>query len=233
MRKSSLALLAAAIGLAAGQASAADLPQQGARLYFRVHRLPSLGPVATSAATSAAHSATARATSPDAIGQKSLQTVLALPVAVKSAATISSQAAGCSVSAICTIGRTTKEAEQLQAVCLTADRLVNFNNQWFDTLTGRLGYAVAPTWLFYFQGGAAWAHTSTDFTLGGVQVGQASKTRSGWTVGGGVEWMFAPQWSAFVEGNWMDFGSRDGASTPLQPAALSAPSTQKRPRPLF
>ena len=41
---------------------------------------------------------------------------------------------------------------------------LNFNNQWFDTLTGRVGYAVQPDWLLYFQGGAAWAHTSTDFS---------------------------------------------------------------------
>ena len=75
---------------------------------------------------------------------------------------------------------------------------------------GRLGYAVAPTWLLYFQGGGAWAHTSTDITAGGVQIGQTSKTSSGWTVGGGVEWMFAPHWSAFLEGNYMDFGTRNG-----------------------
>jgi outer membrane immunogenic protein len=88
-----------------------------------------------------------------------------------------------------------------------AGDVVNFNNQWFDTLTGRLGYAVAPTWLLYFQGGGAWAHTSTNITFNGVQTGQGSNTRSGWTIGGGVEWMFAPHWSAFLEGNYMDFGT--------------------------
>ena len=85
--------------------------------------------------------------------------------------------------------------------------VANFNNQWFDTLTARLGYAVVPDWLLYFQGGAAWAHTSTNVTVGGVQFGQTSRTRTGWTIGGGVEWMFAPHWSAFLEGNYMDLGS--------------------------
>jgi outer membrane immunogenic protein len=28
--------------------------------------------------------------------------------------------------------------------------------KWFDALTGRLGYLVAPNWLIYGQGGAAW-----------------------------------------------------------------------------
>jgi outer membrane immunogenic protein len=87
--------------------------------------------------------------------------------------------------------------------------VANFDNQWFDTLTGRVGYAVAPDWLLYFQGGGAWVHTSTNVTYGGIQYGQTSNTRSGWTIGGGVEWMFAPHWSAFIEGNYMDFGSED------------------------
>ena len=39
---------------------------------------------------------------------------------------------------------------------------VNFNIQWFDTLTARIGYSFAAPWLFYFQGGGAWSHTSTD-----------------------------------------------------------------------
>ncbi len=93
--------------------------------------------------------------------------------------------------------------------------VANFNNQWFDTLTGRLGYAVAPSWLLYFQGGAAWGHTSTNITFDGVQVGQTSKTRTGWTIGGGAEWMFAPQWSVFLEANYMDFGSRNASLDPV------------------
>ncbi|MGA7334948.1 MAG: outer membrane beta-barrel protein, partial [Pseudolabrys sp.] len=72
---------------------------------------------------------------------------------------------------------------------------VNFNIQWVDTLTARIGYSFAAPWSFYFQGGGAWSHTSTDATLAGVALGQTSKTRSGWTIGGGVEWMFAPHWS--------------------------------------
>jgi outer membrane immunogenic protein len=94
--------------------------------------------------------------------------------------------------------------------------VANFNNQWFDTLTARIGYAVVPNWLVYFQGGAAWAHTSTDVTFAGLQIGQTSNTRTGWTVGGGVEYMFVPHWSAFLEGNYMDFGSNSGtAVTPI------------------
>lgn len=94
-----------------------------------------------------------------------------------------------------------------------APAVANFNNQWFDTLTARLGYSFQPNWLAYFQGGAAWAHTSTNVsvTIGGVPFGgQTSNTSTGWTIGGGLEWMFMPHWSAFLEGNYMDFGSTSG-----------------------
>jgi outer membrane immunogenic protein len=111
---------------------------------------------------------------------------------------------------------TSNKRSRTIATAPLAGDVVNFNNQWFDTLTGRLGYAVAPSTLFYFQGGGAWAHTSTNVTAGGVQIGQTSATRSGWTIGGGVEWMFAPHWTVFLEGNYMDFGSKSGvAVTPV------------------
>jgi outer membrane immunogenic protein len=91
----------------------------------------------------------------------------------------------------------------------------SIKNQWFDTLTGRIGYAVAPTWLIYGQGGAAFGHAKAEINgfIGPPFVNcfscdfEASKTRTGWTAGGGVEWRFAQQWSAFLEGNWMDFGN--------------------------
>jgi outer membrane immunogenic protein len=108
---------------------------------------------------------------------------------------------------------------------LPAGTVVNFNNQWFDTLTGRVGYAVQPTWLLYFQGGAAWAHTSTNFS-GPTVAGQTSNSTLGWTIGGGIEWMFAPHWSAFLEGNYMDFGSTSGnvtiTNSPVVPVTAKA-----------
>jgi len=109
--------------------------------------------------------------------------------------------------------------------------VANFNNQWFDTLTARLGYAVVPNVLLYFQGGAAWAHTSTNVgvTVAGIQYGgQTSNTTTGWTIGGGVDWMFVPHWSAFLEGNYMDFGSKSGnVVTPTGFCAVGCPISAK------
>jgi len=37
---------------------------------------------------------------------------------------------------------------------------------------------------------------------------EASQTRTGWTVGGGVEWAFWNNWSAKLEYDFYDFGTR-------------------------
>ena len=37
--------------------------------------------------------------------------------------------------------------------------------QWFDALTGRIGYSWQPNSLLYFQGGAVWARVQADLAL--------------------------------------------------------------------
>jgi outer membrane immunogenic protein len=79
------------------------------------------------------------------------------------------------------------------------------------TATTRLGYAWDRV-LVYSKLGAAWAHYdyNDNLTLGGVSVynSSASETRSGWTVGTGIEWAFLDNWSAKVEYDYIDFGRR-------------------------
>jgi outer membrane immunogenic protein len=90
----------------------------------------------------------------------------------------------------------------------------NSRTNWFDTLTARGGYLVAPSVLLYMQGGAAWTNTNvTFFDSTGAQVGEISNDRTGWTVGAGAEWMFAPHWSVFAEYNFMGFGTQSAAFT--------------------
>jgi outer membrane immunogenic protein len=69
---------------------------------------------------------------------------------------------------------------------------------WFGTVRGRLGYLVTPTFLIYGTGG---------FAYGELNAGGFSNTRTGWTAGGGVEWMFMPNWSAKVEYLFTDLSS--------------------------
>src|SRR5262249_16227227 len=77
------------------------------------------------------------------------------------------------------------------------------DHNWYDTLSGRLGYVMGP-WLLYAKAGAAWMNA--DYSVPGASI---NVTRSGWNVGGGGEYMLAPQWSAKAEYNFLDFGRDD------------------------
>jgi len=89
---------------------------------------------------------------------------------------------------------------------------INSSLHWFDALTARAGYLVQPNLLLYAQGGAAWTSWDVTANVSGAQVAEISGgNRTGWTVGGGLEWMFVPHWSAFLEYDFMGFGTRSGA----------------------
>ncbi|HYW64778.1 MAG TPA: outer membrane beta-barrel protein [Bradyrhizobium sp.] len=81
------------------------------------------------------------------------------------------------------------------------------------TATGRIGYLFAPQLLGYVKGGAAWANQDHNViaTLAAPFLLESANSvdRFGWTVGGGLEWMFAPGWSVFGEYNYMDFGRKN------------------------
>ena len=70
------------------------------------------------------------------------------------------------------------------------------------TITARFGGAVDRA-LVYVKGGGAWVHEK--HTLLEQEISD-SATRWGWTVGTGVEYAFAPNWSGKVEYNFLDFG---------------------------
>jgi opacity protein-like surface antigen len=102
------------------------------------------------------------------------------------------------------------------------DQICSAETEWTGTLTGRIGAAVGPA-MFYVKGGGALARDRyTDLaTCAGSQpvfregifadCGDAyvgHHTRSGWTIGGGVEYRIAPNWSVKAEYSHMDFGKR-------------------------
>ena len=83
----------------------------------------------------------------------------------------------------------------------------------FATLTARLGYLITPALLLYGKGGVAWVeedHTLDDNVEGVVFHSDTGHIRrTGWDAGVGLEWMFVPGFSAFVEYDHMGFGHRD------------------------
>ncbi|UPK40067.1 outer membrane beta-barrel protein [Bradyrhizobium sp. 186] len=85
-------------------------------------------------------------------------------------------------------------------------------NDFLASATARLGCVYAERWLVYARGGAAWTREKIDDAfIAPVFVvptdPSATVTRNGWTAGAGVEWAFAPHWSANVEYNYYDFGT--------------------------
>jgi outer membrane immunogenic protein len=98
---------------------------------------------------------------------------------------------------------------------------------YLGTVRGRLGFTITPTFLVYGTGGLAYGQTnsSTRVTeqLGFNDTpnpfgtfGNLNNSRVGWTAGGGLEWLFAPNWSLKVEYLYYDLGSVTYALAPLQ-----------------
>jgi outer membrane immunogenic protein len=78
------------------------------------------------------------------------------------------------------------------------------------TITGRLGASLGNNILIYAKGGAAWAreeHTMI-VTVQGPDF-SSTKTRWGWTIGGGLEYAFTSNWSGKIEYRFMDFGTEE------------------------
>jgi len=74
-------------------------------------------------------------------------------------------------------------------------------NNFLSTIRGRVGYSV-DRWLPYVTGGAAIGNikaSSPGFTT-------VDNTNVGWTVGAGVEYAFAPNWSVKAEYLYVDLG---------------------------
>ena len=86
--------------------------------------------------------------------------------------------------------------------------------EWFSTLRGRVGYAAGPA-LLYLTGGWAFAdvNTSVNQTIGPNSVGMSNDDiKTGYTLGGGVEWAFAPNWSLKSEYLFVDLGKETWSS---------------------
>jgi len=89
--------------------------------------------------------------------------------------------------------------------------------RYLGTVRGRLGFLVTPTLLIYGTGGLAYggmnfsngvfiSSSNPAFPISAVSANYGD-AHVGWTVGGGGEWLFMPNWSAKVEYLYYDLGS--------------------------
>ena len=73
------------------------------------------------------------------------------------------------------------------------------------TFAGRLGFALDRV-LFYGKGGIAFANDK--YEINSIAAYRANETRWGWMAGAGIEYSFTDNWSAKIEYNYLDFGTR-------------------------
>jgi outer membrane immunogenic protein len=78
-----------------------------------------------------------------------------------------------------------------------------------SAVTARFGYAM-DRWLGYLKAGGAWERDSYELKViaTGVDFSTASETRSGYTLGAGVEYAFTNCITGFAEYDYYGFGSR-------------------------
>jgi outer membrane immunogenic protein len=100
------------------------------------------------------------------------------------------------------------------------------NTDWYGTVRGRLGWLATPNLLVFGTGGFAYGHTdhsasydvsapiaatlfgfSFSCSGGPCFMGSSSTTKTGWTAGGGIEWMLDQHWTAKIEYQLVDLGT--------------------------
>jgi outer membrane immunogenic protein len=109
------------------------------------------------------------------------------------------------------------------------------NIDWYGTVRGRLGWLPTQNVLLFATGGVAYGEVrnSGNYSSAGPFAagfagdsgafsfrcstsstcfsGSSSSIRTGWTLGGGVEWLFWRNWSAKIEYQYVNLGG-DGVS---------------------
>jgi len=107
---------------------------------------------------------------------------------------------------------------------LSATQRINY----LSTVGARLGYLFYPTFLVYATGGFAYGNVTlntawtaqeslgpTVFPAIATQ-NSLSKTLTGWTAGGGIEWLFKPNWSAILEYTYYSLNNFNSSVTLAQ-----------------
>ena len=96
-----------------------------------------------------------------------------------------------------------------------------FSSNWLSTVRVRAGIA-SGRWLFFATGGWAIANVSFSDSIffpfsNTTNAASSSGTVTGWTVGGGAEWAFAPRWSVKAEYLYVDLDTTSFASINSNP----------------
>jgi outer membrane immunogenic protein len=104
----------------------------------------------------------------------------------------------------------------------TGTESLTTNLFWLASVTGRVGYAHDDL-LFYVKGGGAWESVKyLEAVVQGNPIQTLTDTRSGFTVGAGVEYGLTENFSAKVEYDFYDFGTQNYNFTVATPLSISS-----------
>jgi outer membrane immunogenic protein len=96
---------------------------------------------------------------------------------------------------------------------------VGSNLDWFGTVRARGGFVVHDSVLLYVTGGLAYAnvdHTFSDTDAAGTGLSFSasnSSTETGWTIGGGAEFLHSERWLLRAEALYVDLGDENRTYT--------------------
>jgi outer membrane immunogenic protein len=94
------------------------------------------------------------------------------------------------------------------SACSELDAVCAYELDWFGTVRGRVGHLVFPDTLLYLTGGLAYGRVNAEFSVPELaQSVSHSATRTGWVIGGGLEWALDSSWRIRAEYLYMDLGS--------------------------
>lgn len=82
---------------------------------------------------------------------------------------------------------------------------IDMKLNWYGTVRGRLGYAYNNV-LPYVTGGFAYGNATRTTTAGSAN--QDSQSHTGYTLGAGVEWAFAQNWTAKLEYQYVKLNAK-------------------------
>jgi outer membrane immunogenic protein len=100
-------------------------------------------------------------------------------------------------------------------VCVTPNGIAYDQKlDWLGTVRGRIGLATGSV-LTYFTGGFAYGGVNTQITQFGTPtptVNGFSETRTGWTIGSGIEAALGGNWTGKIEYLYVDLGTQTGGN---------------------
>jgi outer membrane immunogenic protein len=114
------------------------------------------------------------------------------------------------------------------ATVFTQTTTAQQSTDWYGTVRGRVGWLATPNLLLFGTGGFAYGRVADSANVafsgnlaiqfpsglgfnclaGSCFPGSSSAIRTGWTAGGGLEWLLDQHWSAKVEYQFVDLGEQ-------------------------